>query len=61
VNLCPNKKDVFSEAFRAIKPGEMYFSDVYSVKRISEKLLYVPILHGKFLSGAYIGTTFYLC
>ena len=52
VNLYPNKKDVFSEAFRVIKPGEMYFSDVYSVRRIPEKLLYVPILHGKFLSGA---------
>ena len=53
VNLCPNKKDVFSEAFRVLKPGgEMYFSDVYSDRRIPEKLLHDPVLHGECLSGA---------
>ena len=53
VNLCPNKKDVFSEAYRVLKPGgEMYFSDVYSDRRIPEKLLHDPVLHGECLSGA---------
>jgi len=53
VNLCPNKKEVFSEAFRVLKPGgEMYFSDVYSDRRIPEKLLHDPVLHGECLSGA---------
>lgn len=53
VNLSPKKKDVFSEAFRVLKPGgEMYFSDVYSDRRIPEKLLHDPVLHGECLSGA---------
>ena len=53
VNLSPNKKSVFSEAFRVLKPGgEMYFSDVYSYRRIPEKLLHDPVLHGECLSGA---------
>ena len=53
VNLCPKKKDVFSEAYRVLKPGgEMYFSDVYSDRRIPEKLLHDPVLHGECLSGA---------
>ena len=53
VNLSPNKKDVFSEAYRVLKPGgEMYFSDVYSDRRIPEKLLHDPVLHGECLSGA---------
>ena len=53
VNLCPNKKNVFKEAYRVLKPGgEMYFSDVYSDRRIPEKLLFDPVLHGECLSGA---------
>jgi len=53
LNLCPNKKEVFSEAFRILKPGgEMYFSDVYSDRRIPEKLLHDPVLHDECLSGA---------
>ena len=53
VNLSPNKKDVFSAAYRVLKPGgEMYFSDVYSDRRIPEKLLHDPVLHGECLSGA---------
>ena len=53
VNLSPNKKEVFSEAYRVLKPGgEMYFSDVYSDRRIPEKLLHDPVLHGDCLSGA---------
>ena len=53
VNLSPNKNQVFSEAYRVLKPGgEMYFSDVYSDRRIPEKLLHDPVLHGECLSGA---------
>lgn len=53
VNLCPNKKDVFREVYRVLKPGgEMYFSDIYSDRRIPEKLLHDPVLHGECLSGA---------
>jgi SAM-dependent methyltransferase len=53
VNVSPNKKSVFSEAYRVLKPGgEMYFSDVYSDRRIPEKLLHDPVLHGECLSGA---------
>lgn len=53
VNLSPNKKAVFSEAYRVLKPGgEMYFSDVYSDRKIPEKLLHDPVLHGECLSGA---------
>jgi arsenite methyltransferase len=39
INLTPNKKDVFSEIKRILKPGgELYFSDMYADRRVSEKL-----------------------
>ena len=53
INLCKNKTKIFQEAFRVLKEGgEMYFSDVYSDRRIPEKLLHDPVLHGECLSGA---------
>ncbi|MDH4129247.1 MAG: methyltransferase domain-containing protein [Spirochaetota bacterium] len=53
INLSPNKKDVFSEIFRVLKPGgELYFSDIFSGRRIPEKLKNDPILYGECLSGA---------
>ncbi len=36
VNLSPDKRRVLSEAYRVLAPGgEMYFSDVYSDRRMS--------------------------
>ncbi|MFT5127016.1 MAG: arsenite methyltransferase [Rhodothermales bacterium] len=53
INLSPNKHKVFSEIFRVLKPGgELYFSDVYSDRRIPENLRQDPVLYGECLSGA---------
>ena len=53
VNLSPNKKKVLEEAFRVLKPGgEMYFSDVYSSRRVPEALVRDSVLYGECLSGA---------
>ena len=59
VNLSPDKT-VFTEAYRVLKPGgEMYFSDVYSSRRIPEDLVKDPVLFGECLLGQCIGTIFY--
>jgi len=53
INLSPNKEKVFSEIFRVLKPGgELYFSDVFSDRRIPENLKNDPVLYGECLSGA---------
>jgi arsenite methyltransferase len=53
LNLSTDKKKVFSEIFRVLKPGgELYFSDVYSGRRIPEALVKDPVLFGECLSGA---------
>lgn len=53
INLCQDKEAVLKEAQRLLKPGgEMYFSDVYSDKRIGAELVKDPVLHGECLSGA---------
>ncbi|NCS94416.1 MAG: methyltransferase domain-containing protein [Leptospira sp.] len=53
INLSPNKKKVFSEIFRVLKPGgELYFSDVFSNRRVPLQLVQDPILYGECLSGA---------
>ncbi len=53
VNLSPDKERVFTEIFRVLKPGgELYFSDVFSGRRISERLRNDPLLYGECLSGA---------
>jgi len=53
INLVADKAAVFREAFRLLKPGgELYFSDVYSDKRVPEALRHDPVLHGECLSGA---------
>ncbi|MDZ7755555.1 methyltransferase domain-containing protein [Rhodohalobacter sp.] len=53
INLSPDKKQVFSEIFRVLKPGgELYFSDVFADRRIPEELQDDPVLYGECLSGA---------
>jgi SAM-dependent methyltransferase len=53
INLCEDKGAVLKEAFRLLKPGgEMYFSDVYSDRRVPHDLTKDPVLHGECLSGA---------
>ncbi len=53
INLVADKAAVFEAAHRLLKPGgEMYFSDVYSDRRVPVHLLADPVLHGECLSGA---------
>ena len=53
INLVADKRAVFEAAYRLLKPGgEMYFSDVYSDRRVPEALQSDPVLHGECLSGA---------
>jgi SAM-dependent methyltransferase len=53
INLSPDKEQVFTEIFRVLKPGgELYFSDVFSGRRIPEELRNDPLLYGECLSGA---------
>lgn len=53
VNLSPEKRRVFSEIFRVLKPGgELFFSDVFSDRRIPKSLAEDPVLVGECLGGA---------
>lgn len=53
INLVADKRAVFEAAHRLLKPGgELYFSDVYSERRVPEHLRDDPVLHGECLSGA---------
>lgn len=53
INLSPDKKAVFSEIFRVLKlGGELYFSDVFSGRRVPEHLKNDPVLLGECLGGA---------
>jgi ubiquinone/menaquinone biosynthesis C-methylase UbiE len=53
INLSSNKRNVFQHAYRVLKPGgEMYFSDVYSSKRLPNDLKRDETLWGECLSGA---------
>mmetsp|Transcript_1199 Transcript_1199/g.3469 ORF Transcript_1199/g.3469 Transcript_1199/m.3469 type:complete len:366 (+) Transcript_1199:146-1243(+) len=53
INLSPDKEAVLREVFRILKPGgELYFSDVYSDRRVPKALREDPVLWGECLSGA---------
>jgi SAM-dependent methyltransferase len=53
INLSLDKKKVFSEIFRVLKRGgELYFSDVFTGRRVPEHLRNDPLLHGECLGGA---------
>ncbi|MDP2344355.1 MAG: methyltransferase domain-containing protein [Deltaproteobacteria bacterium] len=53
VNLSPDKNRVMREIFRVLKPGgELYFSDIFSGRRIPQALVDDPVLYGECLSGA---------
>jgi len=53
VNLSNNKEAVLKRAYSLLKTGgEMYFSDVYSDRRVPEELRKDKVLWGECLSGA---------
>lgn len=53
INLSPDKKAVFEELFRVLKPGgEVYFSDIFSDRRIPEQIKDDAVLYGECLGGA---------
>ena len=53
INLSPDKEAVLKQAYRLLKPGgELYFSDVYSDRRVEQELVDDPVLYGECLSGA---------
>lgn len=53
INLASDKNKVLKDAYNLLKPGgEMYFSDVYSDRRISQELQEDQVLWGECLSGA---------
>ena len=53
INLAQDKQKVLDDAYALLKPGgEMYFSDVYSDRRIPQELKEDKVLWGECLSGA---------
>lgn len=53
INLAADKNKVLKDAYNLLKPGgEMYFSDIYSDRRIPKSLQQDQVLWGECLSGA---------
>ena len=53
INLCSDKEAVLKECLNLLKPGgELYFSDVYSNRRVPKSLQEDEVLWGECLSGA---------
>ena len=62
INLCEDKHAVLKNAYNLLKRGgEMYFSDVYSNRRIPSHLQKDPVLFGECLSGAFYWNDFLNC
>ena len=54
LHLLPNREGAMARAWRLLKPGgEMYFSDVYSDRRVPDDLKQDPVLFGECLAGAF--------
>jgi len=53
INLAPDKRPVFEQIFRVLKPGgELYFSDIFADRRVPKVLSADPMLRGECLGGA---------
>lgn len=53
INLTTDKAKVLSDIFRLLKPGgELYFSDIYTDRRLPAALARDPLLYGECLGGA---------
>ena len=53
INLASDKEAVFKEIFRVLKPGgELYFSDVFTGRRVPGDIANNPLLHSECLGGA---------
>jgi len=53
LNLSPDKEQVLKEVFRVLKPGgELYFSDVYTDRRLPKEMAEDKVLLGECLGGA---------
>ncbi len=53
INLSPEKRCVFAEIFRVLKPGgELFFSDIFAGRRVPSELRSDPVLRGECLGGA---------
>ncbi len=53
INLSTDKLAVLKGAYDLLKPGgEMYFSDVYADRRLSDAVRQDPVLYGECLGGA---------
>jgi len=53
INLSVDKKSVFSEIFRVLKPGgELYFSDVFADRRVPGYIKNDPVFYGECMGGS---------
>jgi arsenite methyltransferase len=56
INLSPDKDAVLKEVHRLLKKGgEFYFSDIYSTRRVPDRVKNDPLLYGECLGGALYG------